>query len=146
MDIAHRPYSIHSRHSVTANSGCYQKLLSLQVVSMPCCRVWSSCISSSSANWISCHIDVVLKLVIGCRCDLFDVGDALTDQGNQNDVYMRQLPAARRQNQGRIDAMMDARRYSPDCRACWCWWADCNRNKLIPPALRKYASHDLHCY
>lgn len=63
----------------------------------------------------------------GCRCDLFDVGDALNDQAGQRIAaqpvqnvaapagrrYAAQLAGARAQNQARREAMMDAHRYNP---------------------------------
>ena len=65
--------------------------------------------------------------MVGCRCDLFDVGDALNDQAGPRTAaqagqniatpasrrYAAQLAGARARNQARIDAMMRARRYSP---------------------------------
>jgi len=80
--------------------------------------------SSSSFQQHECCSNT---LMAGCRCDLFDVGDALNDQAGQRIAaqpgqnvaapagrnYAVQLAGARARNQARLDAMMDAHRYSP---------------------------------
>ncbi|DBA79554.1 TPA: hypothetical protein ACH3X1_008253 [Trebouxia sp. C0004] len=77
-----------------------------------------------------------------CRCDLFDVGDALNDQEGQRIAaqpgqnvagpagrrYAAQLAVARARTQARLDAMVEARRYGGN-RAERYPWPDPQRYK-----------------